>query len=42
MTLTERLRCVPEKLRCLAEVELHDTDREIEVCAKGVEVFGRG
>ena len=35
MTLTERLSCVPEELRCLAEVELCDTDREVEVCARG-------
>ena len=42
MTLTERLRCVPEELRCLAEVELHDIDIETEVCAREVEVFGRG
>ena len=40
--LTERFGCMPEKLRCLAQVELRDTDREIEVCAREVEVFGRG
>ena len=33
---------MPEKLKCLAEVELCDTDIETEVCAREVEVFGRG
>ena len=41
-TVTERLRCVPVRWRYLPEVELCDTDREIELCARGVEVFGRG
>ena len=39
-TVTERLRCVPVRWRYL--LELCDTDREIELCARGVEVFGRG
>ena len=37
--LTKQSGCVPKELRCLAEVELCDTDREIELCARGADVF---